>query len=562
MKRILLLFALLLVSLFAPLPVCAQTPPLTLVTGTITAQASTCQPQSGSAACVFLQLNPAVAQVSITIPSTTTFSATLQFEWSPDGGTTWVALSATPNGGSSTVTSTTSTGVWVANTGGASFVRVRCSSYSSGVATVTLNPSQAAAASSSSSSGGVTSVTGASPVTSSGGTTPAIGCATCAIGPGSSTASHLAEFAGTDGVTLKDGGAAPTGTVTSVGFAGDGTLLSSTPGTPVSSSGNVSDTLANAAADTVWGNATGSSAAPGYTGAPVVSSISAVGSSGVSAGAVGAAGKYSFVGSTSGTATCTAPAVAGTTSNPVTCTNALSLPAGAVGTPSLMGGGTNSGIYFLNGGAAGEIGIAAAGSAVAGFFSASPGPILELPRSVALGFGASLSSNGDTGISSLVAGVFQFGNGTVNDETALLRSGLPCRISTAVTLTTTTAICSWTLPASAKTWSYACRGMYQTSTSSITLLLGTQFSQAPTNSTHSAIIWSAASTQTFAQATNAGTTAVTTMTGVAPSSSTPTPWQATGTFTGSATSGTFTIYGTASTSSDAQINGGSSCELY
>jgi hypothetical protein len=41
-------------------------------------------------------------------------------------------------------------------------------------------------------------------------------CPTCAIGPGSSTANHIAEFAGTDGVTLIDGGVAGTGTLTSV----------------------------------------------------------------------------------------------------------------------------------------------------------------------------------------------------------------------------------------------------------------------------------------------------------------------------------------------------------
>jgi hypothetical protein len=47
-------------------------------------------------------------------------------------------------------------------------------------------------------------------------TTGTISCPTCAIGPGSSTANHLAKFSGTDGVTLADGGAIPTGTVSSV----------------------------------------------------------------------------------------------------------------------------------------------------------------------------------------------------------------------------------------------------------------------------------------------------------------------------------------------------------
>lgn len=65
--------------------------------------------------------------------------------------------------------------------------------------------------------GTVTSVTGTPPITSSGGNAPAIGCATCAIGPGASTAGHVATFSGTDGLTLADGGAGGTGTVTHTG---------------------------------------------------------------------------------------------------------------------------------------------------------------------------------------------------------------------------------------------------------------------------------------------------------------------------------------------------------
>ncbi len=59
---------------------------------------------------------------------------------------------------------------------------------------------------------GVTSIATTSPIT--GGTittTGTIACATCAIGPGSSTANHLAKFSGTDGITLADGGAIPSG---------------------------------------------------------------------------------------------------------------------------------------------------------------------------------------------------------------------------------------------------------------------------------------------------------------------------------------------------------------
>ena len=70
-----------------------------------------------------------------------------------------MALSATPSGGGSTVTSTTASGVWTASVAGYTHIRVRGSAYTSGVATVSLNPSQAAVASSGSGSGTITGVT-------------------------------------------------------------------------------------------------------------------------------------------------------------------------------------------------------------------------------------------------------------------------------------------------------------------------------------------------------------------------------------------------------------------
>jgi hypothetical protein len=90
------------------------------------------------------------------------------------------------------------------------------------------------------------------------------------------------------------------------------------------------------------------------------------------------------------------------------------------------------------------------------------------------------------------------------------------------------------------------------------------FAHAPTVSNHNAIIWSTnTGTQTSAgPVTNTGATDITTLTGVAPASSTAVPWQASGSFTGSATTGTFIIWGTPSTNSDIQINAGSSCYIY
>lgn len=56
-------------------------------------------------------------------------------------------------------------------------------------------------------SGSLTSVAATTPITATPNpiiATGTIACPTCAIGPGSSTTNHLAAFAGTDGVTLKD----------------------------------------------------------------------------------------------------------------------------------------------------------------------------------------------------------------------------------------------------------------------------------------------------------------------------------------------------------------------
>jgi|HubBroStandDraft_4_1064222.scaffolds.fasta_scaffold00021_58 hypothetical protein len=147
----------------------------------------------------------------------------------------------------------------------------------------------------------------------------------------------------------------------------------------------------------------------------------------------------------------------------------------------------------------------------------------------------------------------------------LLNVADACKITSLIIMNTTTTICSWTLPATAKTWAYQCQGTWESASVAVTLLLGTQFTQSPTVSNHNAIIWSTnAGTQTSAgPITNTGTTAVTTLTGAAAAATaTGYPWQASGSFTGSATSGTFVIYGTAGTSGDAQINAGSTCTLY
>jgi hypothetical protein len=67
-----------------------------------------------------------------------------------------------------------------------------------------------------------------------------------------------------------------TGTVTNVTFTGDGTILSSTPSSAVTTSGTLTAALANAGPGTVLGNITGTAASPTYTSVPVLGAASSM----------------------------------------------------------------------------------------------------------------------------------------------------------------------------------------------------------------------------------------------------------------------------------------------
>lgn len=164
-----------------------------LVTGTIQSSASTCQTQGGSTACVFLQVVPQTNSADITVAGT--YSGTLQFEVSGDGGATWIGVLAYPPNSTSGVTSTTGTGTWTASMAGHTWVRVRASALASGVASITLNPSQAVTASVSSGSGGsgtVTSVNSGTGLT--GGPITTSGTLSCAT-PSASTIGCVESYA-------------------------------------------------------------------------------------------------------------------------------------------------------------------------------------------------------------------------------------------------------------------------------------------------------------------------------------------------------------------------------
>lgn len=71
-------------------------------------------------------------QASVAVQITGTFSGTVQFEVSMDGGTTWVSISGTPVASTTTATSATAPGMWQFDISGIELFRVRCSAYTSG----------------------------------------------------------------------------------------------------------------------------------------------------------------------------------------------------------------------------------------------------------------------------------------------------------------------------------------------------------------------------------------------------------------------------------------------
>jgi hypothetical protein len=173
----------------------------------------------------------------------------------------------------------------------------------------------------------------------------------------------------------------------------------------------------------------------------------------------------------------------------------------------------------------------------------------------------------DTGITRFAADVWQFGNGTANDETALLRWNT-CKLTAAVNLTVgggSTTICSFTLPTGAKTWSWNCNGTYSVSAGTTpTFGIGMNAAQAPTSETGSASIdtsLTGTSTQGTVTSTSAGNQSI--LTGGTVTTVTNAWWSSFGTIQASATTGTFAITGiVVGTSAVGTVNVGSSCMLY
>lgn len=134
-------------------------------TGLLTAAAATCPNTITQPSCAPLALSPAAASSVISL--TGTWSATVQFETSPDFGLTWAAISGTPLAGGAAVSSATANGIWIFNLSSLTIIRARVSAFTSGTVNVNIQASVAPApstASPSTSAGpaNITQVAGAS----------------------------------------------------------------------------------------------------------------------------------------------------------------------------------------------------------------------------------------------------------------------------------------------------------------------------------------------------------------------------------------------------------------
>lgn len=191
--------------------------------GTISTSGTDC---STATNCVSLLLSSNASTGAISISGS--FTGTLQFEVSADNAN-FAAVNAFPPNSTTAVTNATAAGTWRVSVAAMVIVRVRASALSSGTPSITI---------------------AASPATST-------------------------------SLFSSGGGGGGSGTVTSFSSGNLSPLFTTSVGTPTTTP-SLAFTLTNAAANTVLGNPTGSSAAPVYTANPTATSFGSIGNGGFS----------------------------------------------------------------------------------------------------------------------------------------------------------------------------------------------------------------------------------------------------------------------------------------
>lgn len=132
------------------------------------------------AACLVVSLAQDKGGATLTLSGT--WTGTIQFEATGDGGTTWSSVLVTPTNSTTAVTSTTGNGTWQVNTAGFTGIRMRASATVTGTAVATITPSSASARSNGGVSlggGTVTAVTVSSPILST--VNPIVGTGTISL---------------------------------------------------------------------------------------------------------------------------------------------------------------------------------------------------------------------------------------------------------------------------------------------------------------------------------------------------------------------------------------------
>lgn len=303
---------------------------------------------------------------------------------------------------------------------------------------------------------------------------------------------------------------------------------------------------------------TTSSASQSFTGAQPQLTLGANG---------GAAGQVALAGSTSGTATITAPAIAGTSTNAFTLSNILVVPGGAAATPGIgFATSTGTGIWLDSGPA---VGINTAGTEQV-FISPSKADFLQ---AICYTFnedvcgsrvGAKLLGIG-TGANGSTAGFIKTAQ-TLQITAADVTCGTGGTISPCVAMQTITGL-SVALPLVATNWSFTCDLIVSQATAAAANQIGVQTAtNGATNLAATAIAYTAAATSTSASITGvASTTTAQSVVAFTPGATgTKLPVHMAGTIEGASASGTvFNVTALTGAAADLlTIYRGSTCHVY